>query len=95
MTVDASKRLSLQQVKNAEWIMCADVPSTPLMTPGYLKDQKVASTVKLAVDTTFYAYRYATYTNSHRLICPFQEDFTVIILNTIPVKLICVVRMIM
>ena len=34
LTVDASKRLSLDQVKTAEWIMSADVPSTPLMTPG-------------------------------------------------------------
>ena len=34
LTVDASKRLSLTQVKNAEWIMSADVPHTPLMTPG-------------------------------------------------------------
>lgn len=57
LTVDASKRLSLTQVKNAEWIMSADVPHTPLMTPGYLKDQKVASTVKDAVNTTFDAYR--------------------------------------
>lgn len=57
LTVDASKRLSLDQVKTAEWIMSADVPSTPLMTPGYLKGQKVANTVKHAVDTTFDAYR--------------------------------------
>lgn len=57
LTVDAAKRLSLTQVKNAEWIMSADVPHTPLMTPGYLKDQKVASTVKHAVNTTFDAYR--------------------------------------
>ena len=57
LTVDAAKRLSLPQVKNAEWIISADVPHTPLMTPGYLKDQKVASTVKDAVNTTFDAYR--------------------------------------
>ena len=34
LTVDATKRLSLAQVLNADWITCMDVPNTPLMTPG-------------------------------------------------------------
>ena len=41
LTVDAAKRLSLTQVKNAEWIMSADVPHTPLMTPGMSEVPKI------------------------------------------------------
>lgn len=56
LTVDATKRLSLVQVLNADWITCMDVPNTPLMTPGHLHNHKNASNVKNSVNATFDAY---------------------------------------
>ena len=60
LTVNPSERLTLREVQTHEWLSSElDIPTTPLMTPGYLGRGQKRTYVESALNAAYNAFHKA------------------------------------